>query len=464
MTTRRQAYLGAVLASSALLLVSACGDDSKPPAGAGGGTGSGNNDNNGGASGSNNADMDGAVDGSVDGGQASDGGSGGVETECEVLGDVLTFDSARANGRIFSAAMAGNTTHLVYLVPTCSGTATKNNAQGLKYVSFDTQGEASASADVVNNVDCYITRDPALVAGADGALDLFFTSNIPGSFELYAQDLKGGAAAVQQTTDTDNELGVTATSLVSNDPPMAAYVNDVPASGVMAAATVTKQIGKVESEVLASTEGHHATQIAIARVASSVTPALGAVGWISDREETSGAHLRLIDQIGKGKGDVIALGKPVGSSSAVAIATTSNGAGIAYTVAPNEAVHELRFRSLSKDGVIGKEVKVTSGNQNVRDISIASYAAGYVISYRQVGSGAPSMRLVFLDEDGNVAGTRQVAAASVGGAGSQVLVANDGRIVLVWNDLETVKMGDEDAGTATSEMFVRVRAARLECE
>src|SRR5262245_47376489 len=49
---------------------------------------------------------------------------GGNVSQCE--GDVLEFEAARSPGRPLTAALIGNTTHLVYVVPSGGGTSGNN--------------------------------------------------------------------------------------------------------------------------------------------------------------------------------------------------------------------------------------------------------------------------------------------------------------------------------------------------
>jgi hypothetical protein len=153
----------------------------------------------------------------------------------------------------------------------------------------------------------------------------------------------------------------------------------------------------------------------------------------------------------------------VGSASGVSIARGRSGAAVVYTEVPSGAVHQLRFRSVEADGQPGSIIRaLTTANQDLRDIAVAAYSHGYVIAYRRMGgpqSVPASVYLMFVDSEGNVGGTRLVRAATPSGYGMAVMVANDGRLIVVWSDTEQVT----NPSTGRRETELRVRAARLLC-
>jgi len=163
-------------------------------------------------------------------------------------------------------------------------------------------------------------------------------------------------------------------------------------------------------------------------------------------------------------GTLTTLTTQIGGTSAVDIAKGKDGAGaIIYTEAPAGAVHQLRFREIDETGKISSSIRnLTNANQNLRDISIAAYSHGFVIAYRRVG-GLPdaqaSIYLQFVDEMGNISGTRLVTKAALTGGGLKVLVANDGRLIVLWAETETTM----NPISMKTEIGLRVYAARLVC-
>jgi hypothetical protein len=405
---------------------------------------------------------------SIDAGLLGDAGlmdvDGSAETpmgQCALAAPLLTFDATRSSGRSFASASSGNDIHLVVQEPSCGGTSAKSVNQGLSYVTFSTSGEPSVPVDIANGSGCFITRDPALVAGGADGLTLFYTSNGAGTgYELFTRDLTKLTPTVAETKDMDNEFFVAAARLSGDAPPMAAYINEPPSMSiggpVVAAPIVTKRPGRLESEVVPASAGYHASNLAVGRLGRKDSALRGVVAWVSDINTKPGVFLRAIDANGAGTGEVFALSAGIGGSSNVAIAPGASGAVVVYTMSSDETAQEIRARVLDEDGTPGQEIRLTRANQNVRDVAIAPYARGYVVGYRRLGGqdGAEaSIRLLFIDDAGNVGGARFVQETTSRGVGLDLLVGSDGRIVAVWADADTV-----DAGLA-----YKVRAARLDC-
>jgi hypothetical protein len=400
-----------------------------------------------------------ATDGASEDGSMSTADAGDV-SEC--LGDVLEFNAARSPGRPLTAGILANTVHLVYVVPAGGGSSGNNSAQGLRYVSFATTGAAGAGEDVVNTGPAAVsrTRDPALVVSSS-QLDLFYTSNAEGSFELFHKVLGSDDAPVRETTNTErNEYALSAGSF--GDSAVVVYA-DEPASFDTAGALSFKLPGRPATELLGEAAGYHAAQTAFAELGESA-PRLGMAAFLSDLPTKPGLFAIPVGANGMPDGALVTLSTSVGGASAIDVTRGKDGKGaLVYTETPAGTPHQLRFRGVSADGVVGTTVRtLTSGNQDLRDISVAAYSHGYVIAYRRVGGvpGYPaSINLMFVDAEGNRAGTRLVRSAALSGGGLKVLVANDGRLVVLWADIESVM----NEATKQTEIALKVRAARLNC-
>jgi hypothetical protein len=400
--------------------------------------------------GDEDAEVDGGADADVpqpDGGQLS---------QCK--GDVLEFPAANAPGRPFSAAQSGNRTHLVYLVAAGGGSLGSSTAQGLRYVSFATTGEPSDAQDVANvgTASYAKTRDPALVARG-AAVDLFYTSNQDGPYELYHKDLtKDDATAERETSNVDrNEFTSAAASL---DGELAVVYSDEPPQLGAAGALAFKFAGEEALEVTPESFGIRATELAFAELSG-----VAAAAFVSEREDNAGIYLQALSTAGEVRGEAVALSEEVGSASGVDLARGQSGAAVVYTEAPSGPIHQLRFRNIDGDGQPSGPVRLlTSANQDLLEVALAAYSQGYVIAYRRIGgpaSAAASIHLMFVDAEGNVGGTRLVRSATSSGRGIDVMVGNDGRLIVIWADTEQVT----DPGTQRQETELRVRAARVLC-
>jgi hypothetical protein len=398
--------------------------------------------------------------------EAVDGGSGDGSiidasdiSECE--GDLLEFNGARSIGRPFSAGVSASAAHLVYVVPSGGGTSGNNTAQGLRYVTFGTTGDVSTPVDVVNvGIDTYDrTRDPSLVVG-DTKIELFYTSNSAGPYELFYKDLTGTAAPSRETTNTRNEYALAAGSFGGS---AAVVYSNEPTTANPAGALALKLPGQPAIELVAESAGYHAAQVAFSDVGDT-GQRRGVAAFLSDLSAKSGLFAQPLDVNGMPNGALVTLSSQIGGASSVDVARGQDGkGGLIYTEAPAAGIHQLRFRNVNTDGTIGTTVRsLTTGNQDLRDISISAYSHGYVIAYRRVGglpNAAASIYLLFVDAEGNRSGTRLVRSAAASGGGLKVLVANDGRFLVLWADTESVT----NEATKQTEIALKVRVARLNC-
>lgn len=393
---------------------------------------------------------------------APDGGpprsDAGDISECE--GDILEFDGARTSGRPLTAAIAGNRVHLVYVVPAITTAATNNT--GLRYVPFDTTGDPGMAIDVVNvGADAsFFTRDPSLVVGPD-KIELFYTSNNEGSYELFHTDPTGMDAPVRETDNMGRNEYALAAGLFG-DVAAVAY-SDEPAILDAPGGLALKLPGMPASELVPEAAGYHVAQVAFAHIGSSGARR-GVAAFLSNLSTKPGIFAVPVASSGAPGGALVTLTTTVGGASAVDIGRNRDGRGaLLWTETPAGSIHQLRFRSIAEDGAINGAVRaLTSSNQDLRDFSVAAYSHGYVVAYRRV-AGVPgqaaSIWLMFIDPDGNLSGTRLVHTAALSGGGLKVLVANDGRLIVLWADTESVR----NPTTMKLETVLKVRAARLSC-
>jgi hypothetical protein len=408
---------------------------------------------------SDSGTLDGEVSdaGDVDGSAPVDAGD---ISECE--GDLLEFSAARATGRPLSAGISGNRVHLVYVVPSGGGTSANNVAQGLRYVPFDSTGDPLMGSDVANvGIDTYArTRDPALVVGPS-KIELFYTSNAAGPYELFYMDLTGTApTATRETTNSRNEYALAAG--LFGEGAIVAYSNE-PVGVTVGGALALQLPGMASTELVPEASGYHPAQIAFTQVGSS-GQRHGVAAFLSDASGKPGIFAIPVAGDGTADGALVTLTTQIGGASSVDLTRGKDGKGaLIWTETPAGSIHQLRFRSIAEDGTIDSSVRaLTTGNQDLRDISIAQYSGGYVVAYRRVGGvlgQAASIYLLFIDSEGNRSGTRLVHTASLSGGGLKVLVANDGRLIVLWADTESVV----NPTTKQTETALKVRAARLNC-
>jgi hypothetical protein len=380
----------------------------------------------------------------------------GELSQCE--GDVLEFPAANAPGRAFSAAQSGNLTQLVYLVPSGGGSYGASTAQGLRHVSFETTGVASEPEDAANvGIASYAkTRDPTLVVRGT-TLDLFYASNQDGPYELYHKELSApDAEATRETTNTGRNEFVPVAARFGGE--LAVVYSDEPAQPSLPGAVAFKFAASAPAELTPESFGIRASRLAFAELGSG-----GAVAFLSELKDGAGIYMQSLAADGAPRGGPATLSEHIGGASGVSLARGRQGSAVVYTEVPSGTSHQLRFRNVDDEGQPSSTVRaLTSANQDLRDIALATYSHGYVVAYRRMGgpeSAQASIYLMFVDGEGNVGGTRLVRAATAGGRGIDVMVANDGRLIVIWSDTEQVT----NPSTERVETELRVRAARLLC-
>lgn len=414
----------------------------------------------------------GPLDGGSEEASVEDGAvpDGSAVSEC--TGDTLELKVANGPGRPFSAAIHKNRVHVAYAVPAGGKPYADSTLQGLRYVWFDTTGVLSDPVDVVSagNDDYNITRDPALVARAVGSntqLDLFYTSNETNAYELFYKDLTANSAPEQQTSNAAtqrNELYTVAAPFQGGSGALYSDETTVVAPGAVALLK-----GKNTAPVtLVGETDMHATALAFGELAAGAT--FGFVSSFPSLQDTSkaksGIFAQALSSAGTPVGPLTTLSTQIGGRSQIDIATLpgDNGAqngAVFFTEAPGSADHQLRFRELDRTGAfVAATRNLTSSNIDLHEFAVAPYSRGYVIAFRRTGGVAnypASIYLMFIDAQGNESGKRLVRGVTGSAGGLEVLVANDGRIVVVWADTEQVT---SDNKTVTE---LRMRAARLTC-
>lgn len=360
-----------------------------------------------------------------------------VGSECTVEGDVLAQSIYEPEERAFAATMAGDTVHVVYVARVC-GIVESGNASGtsIDYLSFRSTGAFGAPKQLAADPqgDCGMRGSPAIAPNGEGGLTFFFTASVNHENELYRQNIADNATPIRLTTDiaADDELHTVAQQL--GDGPLIAYTNQF--SRTSAGELVTARPGGDEKQIVQLLQNQAPKRLALLAFPSGSG---GAIGWVDAHSSSPGVRLRSIDAAGAPRSDSpFDLTTSVGPTSALAFATDGTIAGVAYTV-QSGTLGLLRFRRLDSQGLpVDREINLTSPNRSITSISMAVYAKGFVIAFREVPAqtGLPaSFRLMFIAENGAVAAERRLADATLGGAPtSQIFVAPDGRLIVLWTD------------------------------
>jgi hypothetical protein len=389
-----------------------------------------------------------------DGGGEVDAGELIGDDQC--TGDVFRFDAVRSAGRRLSLLVHGGSAHLVYPTPSCDGTSARSLNQALSHVSLGVTGAPSEPRTLVNGASCAITRDPALYADGD-ALRLFYTTNAWGSYELSSVGVLDDAPTpVQVTSQAGNEFDTAVAEIGGKA--RGFFSREAPGSAGSAAAPIVSVAEAAFTDTLAA-------NARVSELAASplLDKSFGAIAYPSLMSSAPGVYLTLVDGTGAATAQPVQLTSALGAGSAAALAWNDDGGAVIYSEVPGGSAHQLRFRAIDRTGAVGAPVKLTTGNQDLRDLAFAPFKGGYLAAYRRTSAGeglSASMRLLFVDEQGNVEMNGYVADASSTEGSTQLAIAEDDDTFFVaWSNVES----DTDA-SGNPVTVERVSLARFRCK
>lgn len=381
--------------------------------------------------GGSDARLDAAADGALDGGDAS------VRSECIVEGEVLALPIEEQTDRAWSAVSTGMTVHVAYAVATCGGVGAAHGTR-IDHLSFESTGPFGAPVTVSSDSDgqCRMRRSPALALSPSGTPELYFSTRVEDAIELYRTTLAPMAPLVQLSEDAagvaDAELFTVATRF--GDGPLLAYVNQRAVGAP--AQLVTRRPGQPENEIVSFAAGQAPSRLALIAIPEGTSA--GLLGWVSERANAFTLRLQPLAPSGAISGAPYELTREVGGGSAIALAATATRAAAVYTVQRGSRA-ELRFQPLDRAGrPLIAPVDVTGAGVSVSAPSIAPLAQGYVIAHREVVPGSdqpPGLKLTVTSER-HVVAERRLGDAAPSGGSSQIIVMNDGRLVVLWSDAD----------------------------
>jgi hypothetical protein len=442
------------LSSAALLLAfGGCADDTPPRVGSV--SPSGGEDDAG-------DEPDAAVE--VDAAVGEDAGVDAAEPVTETpIGDgnctgaVFQLESVRSAGSRLSLLVDDEGAHLVYPTPACGGTSARANAQALSYVSLGLAGAPSAPQPIVNGESCAVTRDPVLYRDEDG-LHVSYTTNALGSYDLCSATVNGSQSqGTQLTSAPGTELH---TAVLELDGTPRTFFSREPSTGASDAVSPIVGLADGAEQSLFPSDTHmHATDLVASPLLDGTS--LGAIGFPSQTGSEKGMYLALVRADGSPVGSATLLTKDLGSASAIALASNDDGGAVIYSEVPGGTAHQLRFRAIDHLGALGTPASLTVGNQDLRDLALAPFHGGYLAAYRRTSAGdggTGTMRLLFVDEVGNVKMTGYVAEASMSAGTTQLgVAADDNTFFVAWSNVESVTT------EGVSSVVEHVSLARFSC-
>jgi hypothetical protein len=290
-------------------------------------------------------------------------------------------------------------------------------------------------------------REPAIVSTGGGWL-LAWVGNQLGNFEIFTQAVGGDLSPVgtptRLTTSLDADRTPSLVALPTGTNVLAAWVN-----------VAGKTDSLAMTRVLASTGVPSGAARMVTMMDSSVeAPTLayrsaGAVlGWGDGARVPPAAMVLALDAVGGGSGTAAPVSSEGNTDGSVDLTMDAFGGAMVFGALVAGVRPEIRVRLLDETGTPVESERVATPSTG-RDASIAAFAGGYVVAYRSTGA-LSTIRIAFLDAQGDFLSETDLATAETAGGRTTVRVTNEGRILVTWADT-----------TATT---TRIRAVRVRCE
>ncbi|MET0385774.1 MAG: hypothetical protein ABW321_07430 [Polyangiales bacterium] len=169
-----------------------------------------------------------------------------------------------------------------------------------------------------------------------------------------------------------------------------------------------------------------------------------------------------LDADGKPLRDAWVLAGNAGPSASVDVSVDGEGGGIVYSRAEASIGRQVWFQQIDSNGEAALQRNGTSRAPALRivnspargiDVSMTKLRTSFLVTYRALPTGNETrakVRLYFLDRYGAVIGSSDVSYTSNAGGRTAIQSANDGRVVVSWNQVN-------DDGTST------IKVVRLPC-
>jgi len=319
------------------------------------------------------------------------------------------------------------------------------------WASMSGASSAGAPTDSIAIDQCALMKDVAAAPLGDRWL-IASIDNRVGAYDIWTQTHPAAdseaPAPERITTNARVEAALSLAALPSGGAFMLAYADEDPAgqrltvqkldgSGKAAGdAVVIDQSDKLYFQGI-SLKALDAEHIGLAYVRFSLDYGTSDIVFVA------------LDTAGKPRRAPWVLAQQAGPSPSVDLASDDEGAGIVYSRVEGSEGRQVWFQQIDHDGTAA-EVRAGAGpaaalrivNTPARgvDVSMTKLRTSFIVTYRALAplnktEERPRVRVYFLDRFGAVVGNSDVSYTSSAGGRTAVESANDGRVIMSWNEV-----------------------------
>jgi hypothetical protein len=336
------------------------------------------------------------------------------------------------------------------------------------WASLANDSSATGPTDNLAFDGCSLVRDSAATAVGTGQWLLASVDNREAPYDvwvtMYAGSDATGAQATRLSQNSHVETALALTALQSGDKVALAYADEDEVDGqalyVRMLDTQGQPLGDAVTIEQSTTLYYHGLSI---RPLGTDGAVLAYLRYSLDYA-TSDIMLVALDSSGNAQRAPWVLTSKAGPSASVDVTWNSEGGGVVYSRAEASTGRQIWFQQIDETGVAALQrdgrtrapaLRVVNAPRRGIDVSVTKLLSTFVMAYRELPDPASTetrarLRVYFLDRYGAVIGSSDVGYTSSGGGRTSILSANDGSIVMSWNQV------NDDGGSS-------LRVLRLPC-
>ena len=285
-----------------------------------------------------------------------------------------------------------------------------------------------------------IAEEPAVTRTTDGWL-VAWMSNMPGSFEIFAQgfatDARPLLTPTRLTTNTSRDDGPALVRMGSEV--LAAWVETTASAREIRTRRLRASGDALAAATSVDVSPHSPSFPVLSTRLDGAALAFGSTDAVMVGLDGSGARV-VPPAVLSAEGNV---------ASSADLALDASGGAIVFDVRV-DVRPEVRALLLDAAGAaLGPERVILLSPDAGNGASLTQFAGGYALAYRALEVTPPMIRVLFLGPDLEEAGRLDIASGTTG-ARTTIRASGDGRLLVAWADND---------GTETD-----IRAARIRCD